>query len=216
MLADNEVHSLLFLEASKEQREERKKRILVIPIVILSVIASLAWILNVGMNRGYSSTPIGVSHYYSTHIDNGLTLNFLRWHLGWKVIIVGKFRAGCGFSEHSSSWDPVVHTIGYCNSWNNITGVMLTYDYQVDTTYGIPGDFLINEIPYTLFLNGTKFLIKEIDETVIVQQVDKDLSFLEDLFDANAYDDIQLLGTNDADIAALYQDDALDDDAMKL
>ena len=92
----------------------------------------------------------------------------------------------------------------------------MKYNYQVDTTNGIPGDFLINEIPYTLSLNGTMFLIKEIDETVIVQQVDKDLSFLEDLFDANAYDDIQLLGTNDADIAALYQDDALDDDAMKL
>ena len=216
MLTDNEVHSPLLLEASDEKREERKKRILGIPIVILSVIASLASIMNVGMNRGYSSTPIGVSHYYSTHIDNGLTLNFLRWHLGWKVIIVGKFRAGCGFSGHSSSWDPDVHTIGHWNSLNNITGITMKYNYQVDTTNGIPGDFLINEIPYTLSLNGTMFLIKEIDETVIVQQVDKDLSFLEDLFDANAYDDIQLLGTNDADIAAFYQDDALDDNAMKL
>jgi hypothetical protein len=53
------------------------------------------------------------------------------------------------------------------------------------------------------------FLFKEIEGIIIVKQVDKDLSFVGDLFETKLYNDIQLLGINDTDITAFFQDEAL-------
>ena len=216
MLTDNEGKSPMLLETFEEKQTERKKRILGIPFVILAVIASLARILNVGKNfEMNNSTPVGASSISTMGIGNGLGSTFLSWSSGWRVLLVGNFRGGCSSHGHTSSWDPVAHNGGYCYGWSNITGTTLKYEYQVNTTDGYPGDFLINEVPYNLSPNGTMFLLKEIDETIIVKQVDKDLSFVGDLFEAHAYDDIQLFGINDTDITVFFQDEAFDDDSLR-
>jgi hypothetical protein len=217
MLTYNEGKSPLLLETFEEKQTERKKRILGIPILILAVIASLAMMLNVGKNFGMNnSTPVGAIYISTMGIGDSLGSIFLRWSSGWRVLLVGNFRGGCISHGHTSSWDPVAHNSGYCYGWSNVTGTTLKFKYQVDTTDGTPGDFLINEVPYKLSLSGTMFLLKEIDETIVVKQVDKDLSFFEDLLEAHAYDDIQLLVMNDTDITAFFQDEAFDDDFLRL
>ena len=60
------------------------------------------------------------------------------------------------------------------------------------------------------------FILKEIDETIVVKQFDKDLSLFEDLLEAHAFDDIQLLVINDTDVTAFFQDEAFDDDFLRL
>ena len=217
MLTDNERKSPLLSETSEEKREERKKRILGIPILILAVIASLATMLNVGKNFGMTnSTQVGASSVTTMGIGDSMGSIFLRWSSGWRVLLVGNFRVKCIHRGHTSSWDPVAHNIGYCYGWSNVTGTTLKFKYQVNTTDGTPGDFLINEVPYNLSLSGTMFLLKEIDETIVVKQFDKDLSLFEDLLEAHAFDDIQLLVINDTDVTAFFQDEAFDDDFLRL
>ena len=216
MFSDNEGTIPLLWKTSDEKQTEHKKRNLGIPIVILAVIASLAMIFYVGMNFEMNSTPVGVISTNSMIAGRGMRNTILGWQSGWKVMLVDNFGVEYDFIGGSSMWDPVAHDSGNCYGRNNVTGTTLKYKYQVDSRDGTPGDFLINEIPYTLSLNGTMFLIKEVEGIIIVQQVDKDLSFFEDLFGSQVYNHFRLLGINDTDITAFYQDEAFDDAFLRL
>jgi opacity protein-like surface antigen len=157
MLTENEGTIPLLWETSEEKQTEHKKRILGVPVVILAAIASLAMIFYVGIYLAMNSTPVGVSSTNYMIAGRGM-YTILGWQSGWRVILVDNFGVEYGFHEGSSMWDPVAHDFGYCYGRNNVTGTKMKYEYQVDSTDGTPGDFLINEVPYKLSPNGTMFL----------------------------------------------------------
>ena len=217
MFNESEGKSSLLWEVPDNKRDDYKKLIFGIPILILAVVASLATILNLGMSNAQieqisSSTQAGVVSTTIVIIRNGMRYTILRWQSGWEVMLVDNFGVFYGSDGNSSSWDNVAHDFGYCYGWNNITGIKMKYKYQVNTIDDTPGSFLINESPYTLSLNGTMFLIKEIDQTIFVNQVEKDFSFVTDLVSQN----VQTYGETDADITSFFQGEAFVNNSLKL
>ncbi len=130
----------------------------------LAIIAFICSLIGCGPH----STPPGASRII-THAP-GMTIIYLRWKEGLKILFVDNIKGGHHAGGSSSSNDPVYRATVTASSPDT-----KGYTCQIETTDGQSAKFSIDGKEYDL-LKGTLFVIKSEGEKVEIHQLERDLS----------------------------------------